>query len=181
MDEAHVDIFPGRTADHRTFAAHTIMYEILLANRIKGLYVKNISRTFVSTCSSYRPACTLHPDFKDLGAFLGAERDDKVIFLGTVKSIHKSRANDWNITFATDRWWRGVPRSSASVSGGIGTMKHSSCEGVHDFAADEGEVWLIVATAYKERITPTPWLSRKIENKKLPIEVEQQLNTLTKQ
>lgn len=60
-------------------------------------------------------------------------------------------------------------------------MALTSCAGVHDFAVEEGEQWLIVGTAYKERIDPTPWLSIRLERKKLPIEVEQELNKLTKQ
>lgn len=164
--------------EHRASGLHMT---VLLFNYLKVCMLKILAALFLVFVPAFAPACTMHPDFKDLGAFLDAERDDKVIFLGTVKSIHKSRADDWTITFATDRWWRGVPRTLASVSGGIGTMALTSCAGVHDFAVEEGEQWLIVGTAYKERIDPTPWLSIRLENKKLPIEVEQQLNKLTKQ
>jgi hypothetical protein len=125
-------------------------------------------------------ACTMHPDFKDLGAFIDAKRDDSVIFLGTVKSIHKSRMDDWDITFETGKWWRGVPRSVASVSGGVGTRAGSSCEGVSDFSAKEGEQWLIVGTSYKGKIHPVRWLSLRLEDGNLPIKAEQQLGMLTK-
>jgi len=124
-------------------------------------------------------ACTIAPEFRDLDAFLKAKEDIQVIFLGRVKSVvelpQESDTTEWNITFEAGKWWRGIPQEFPSVLGGARTRARSTCEGVDDFSAKEGEQWLIVGTSSDGKIHPVRWLSTRLENGKLPIGLEQQL------
>ena len=129
---------------------------------------------------AFASACKLSLEATDLGAFLRAQNDSKVVFLGKVQSIQdlprKSSEAAQDITFEASKWWRGTPQSIVPTFGAVGTMAGTDCEGVFDFSAGEGEEWLIVGTWRKGKVHPSGLLSVRLQNGNFPIEIKYLLN-----
>lgn len=118
------------------------------------------------------PTLACKPLIYPISYYVQEQVSGQVIFLGKVVSVEEKKDKDGvvyqTIEFTPTRWFGGEKKGIFKVSGVIGTMHGTDCEGVFDFSAKVGEEWLIFGQLHDNIVTPDRFNSIKVIDGKIP-------------
>ncbi len=127
-------------------------------------------------------ACSPPATSHNLKAALASARPGLIVFRGQIESAEGAETSEQGArarqyVIRADKWWRGPDRARMAARGSVNTMAGTSCQGLFDFSAEQGEQWLIVGHEEDGIFAPSGLLSQKLENGMLPLALRQLLES----